>query len=166
MSSAEHACFSLLDRGFAEHVSGEAFERGGAYDRMSESTGGGECTIWTRLRGRRQWREGVPDMATATKVRQMRTLIDQELGRYPQGDAPQNLFRALYEMTRLYGVGRKATFPCTPEAAHDLALEAVRRRYPDFEPQVIDADRLTASQFTFTRVATRSRQRERDRPRG
>jgi hypothetical protein len=85
-------------------------------------------------------RGGGPGVTTGTKAQDARALIRQELRRYPRGDAPQNLFRVLYEMTRLHGLGRSSTIPGTSEAAYDSALESVRKQHPDFAPQVVEPD--------------------------
>jgi hypothetical protein len=77
------------------------------------------------------------------KVQDVRALVKEELKRYPRGGASQNLFRAVYEMTRLHGLSRKSTIPGTPEAAHDAALETVRKQHPDFEPRIIDPGYLS-----------------------
>jgi hypothetical protein len=79
-------------------------------------------------------------VTTAMKVRETRALIKHELQRYPRGDAPQNLFRVLYEMTRVQGLDRRSAVPGTADSAHESALETVRKQYPDFEPEVIDPD--------------------------
>ena len=77
-------------------------------------------------------------MTTAIKAQRMRAVIKQELSCYPEGSMSQNCFRALYEMARLQALSSKSTIPATPEAAHEYALETVRKRFNDFEPQVID----------------------------
>lgn len=81
-------------------------------------------------------------MSQVMRVQDVRALVKEEMKRYPRGGASQNLFRAVYEMTRLHGLSRKSTIPGTPEAAHDAALETVRKQHPDFAPRVIDSDYL------------------------
>jgi hypothetical protein len=70
----------------------------------------------------------------------LKALLDEELSAYPRGDLYQNMFRSNYRNARAHGLGSHATIEPTAEAAYQMALEAVRRVAPDFEPEILSQD--------------------------
>jgi len=62
-------------------------------------------------------------------------IVSAELRTIPRGDLPQNLYRAVYEQARLNGLGSRPKLAPTPDAAHQFALDLVRRHHPSFFPE-------------------------------
>ena len=82
---------------------------------------------WEREKGRPHIREEV------------RRLVDEEMKFIPHGGHEQNMFRSAYRNARFHGLGSHATIDATPEAARDVALRVVRRKFPSFEPRILPA---------------------------
>ena len=59
-----------------------------------------------------------------------------DLGRFPRGTQPQNMFRSAFWNGRMNGPGHRPQLPPTFEAASDMALRVVKRHYPDFTPDI------------------------------
>jgi len=59
-----------------------------------------------------------------------------DIGRFPPGTLPQNMFRTAFWNCRMNGLGRRSQIPLTFEAATGMALRVVRGHYPDFTPDV------------------------------
>ena len=66
----------------------------------------------------------------------MLAIVNAELESIPRRGLSQNAYRAAYEQARLNGLGTKPGVPSTPEAAHALALQVIRRNDPDFVPDL------------------------------
>jgi len=75
--------------------------------------------------------------ATSPKTTELLTIVTEELAGIPRGDFYQNMYRALYEQSRLNGLGRRAHIVGTASAAHEIAFRSVRERRPDFAPVLL-----------------------------
>jgi hypothetical protein len=67
---------------------------------------------------------------------EMLAIVRAELETIPRGSLNQNVYRAAYEQARLNGLGIQPAVPPTPEAAHALALQVVRRDDRGFMPDL------------------------------
>lgn len=75
--------------------------------------------------------------ARSTMNAQDRAEVAEELEAIPRGTLTQNMYRAAYEQARYNGLGSRPQIAATPEAAHEVALSAVRVNHPDFVPERI-----------------------------
>ena len=73
----------------------------------------------------------------SNKLKEMRNQVKQELVYIPRGDFPQNELRMIYWLMRMNSLGKKATGNETKEGILKIAIEDVRKTYPDFEPNYV-----------------------------
>lgn len=68
-------------------------------------------------------------------LREMNALIAGELLSIPRGPhgSAQNMYRMVYQLSRMNGLGRKPEIARSAAAAHATALRVTRSHYPGFE---------------------------------
>lgn len=62
--------------------------------------------------------------------------VAQELQCVPRGGLHQNMYRSALEQALLNSFGSKPEIPATTEAAHAVALRAIRQHDPEFVPEI------------------------------
>ena len=67
----------------------------------------------------------------------MNPLIAEELARIPRGGFSQNVYRSIYEQSRLNALARHPEIGPDPADAPAVALKTVRESHPDFVPTVL-----------------------------
>lgn len=68
------------------------------------------------------------------KLSKMREQVKSEMRNIPRGSTPQNLLRMYYWGMRMNSVGKKIEKPKSKEEVFKEVVQAVRKKYPDFEP--------------------------------
>jgi hypothetical protein len=70
-------------------------------------------------------------------LEQINTTIENELMRFPRGSrgSAQNIFRAIYQMTRASSLGRKDLWSGSASECEEAAVGIVRRTHPGFVPR-------------------------------
>jgi len=67
--------------------------------------------------------------------------IGSELAHFPRGarGSAQNIFRAIYQMTRASSLGRKDPWSGSASECEEAAVGIVRRTHPGFVPECVRA---------------------------
>lgn len=70
-------------------------------------------------------------------LEQINRTIKNELVHFPRGPrgSAQNIFRAIYQMTRASSLGRKRAWSGTTAECEEAAVRLVRQTYPTFVPE-------------------------------
>ncbi len=71
----------------------------------------------------------------ATKLKEIREQVKNELEHIPRGNQPQNELRMYFWPLRMNSLGKKAKNNETKEDVLKKSIEEVKNDYPDFIPQ-------------------------------
>ena len=71
----------------------------------------------------------------------LKAVVFAELRRIPRGSPPQDLYRIVYALARMNGVGNKGEVSAPAPEAREFAVHIVQQRYPEFVP----AEAVTSS---------------------
>lgn len=72
-------------------------------------------------------------------LKRINDIVGGELARYPHSarGSAQNIFRAVYQMTRASSLGRKDQWSGSASECEEIATRIVRRTHPTFVPERI-----------------------------
>lgn len=74
---------------------------------------------------------------TRSMLEQINMTIDGELAHFPRSSrgSAQNIFRAVYQMTRASSLGRKDPWSGSASECEEVAVRIVRQTHPTFVPE-------------------------------